>query len=132
MSFKAVVEDDPGLILSHHIHQFPCFPLLAAVVVEGVVEPHDIEFAVLGDQFFHLSVHVFQVVVPVEFPLGVFFVITLRVVPHVGIVGVVPVDDGEVKPHFQSFGPEGIEEFPDQVAAIETGAQLIIGQLAVE
>jgi len=132
MSFKAVVEDDARLVFAHHADQFFGFPLLPAVVVEGVVEPHDVEFAVLGDQLLHLSVHVFQVVVPVEFLLRILLVTSLRVVAHVGIVGVVPVDDRKVKANLQSFGPESIEEFPDQVASVEPGREFVIGQLAVE
>jgi len=132
MGLQPVVEDDSRLMPADHLHQLTRFPFLTTVVVEGVVKPHDVEFAILGNQFFHLSVHVLQVVVPVEILLGVLLVIALGVVPHIGIVGVVPVDDGIVESYFQPFSTEGVEEFPDQVAAPESGSQFIIGELAVK
>ena len=56
----------------------------------------------------------------------------MLLVPVVGVIVVVPVQQGVVEPHFQALGPDGVHVLPHQVAAALGVGGLEIRVLAVE
>ena len=102
---QAVVDDDAGLKLSHHVHQLGGAPRLAphdvVLVLIGEVEPQNVQLAVVGADFPHLVVHVLHIAGEVPLLVGVGGVVAHGVVliAVVGVVVVVPVQQSEVQAH---------------------------------
>ena len=116
---QPVVDDHIGLQGAHHLHQRPGLPRLPPHLIVGKVEPEDIQLSVVFAELPHLPMHIFQI--PVKVPV---FIGTGGILPHgvipvavMGVVGMVPVQQGVVKAHPQALRPEGIEKFPDDIPA---------------
>ena len=132
INFKPAVDDDVGLPVPHHLYQVRSLPFFTAVIVKRVIEPEYIELSVAGEQLLDLGMHVFKVIVPVVFLFGPLGIVAHGVVAHVRIVGMMPVDQGIVQAHLQTFCTKGIEEFAHQIASRHGGSDVVVGVFAVE
>ncbi len=130
---ETVVDEDPGLELADEGFEFGGAPLDGSAL-PAAIEPDDIDGAVGGEELADLFEHIRAEAVPL---LGGGLVRLAEAVGAVGIgeggiVGVAPVDQGEIEADAETLGTEGIDEFADEVAAVGGMFHAEIGRLGVE
>src|ERR1019366_3499748 len=116
----AVVDNDLGLQLVDHVVHFFGFPLLGVERPVDVV-PQNIDLAVIGEEFANVAVDVIDEAAP----RGL-------VGEAAGAIGVVPVHQGIVEAHAETFGAGGFDVLLHQVAAGPLLGGVVVGELGVE
>ena len=131
---EPIIHDDLRLVTAYHLHQLRGPPRLAAQRTVGKIEPENVDFSVLCDQFLNLPVHIGKVAVKID------LFVLIGGVPAHRVVGVivfreirmVPVEQGVVKPHAQPLGADCFHKFPYQIAPTGSVRALVIRQCGVK
>ena len=132
VNVETIVDEDVRLQRPDHLDQFRRPPRFAFHLVVTEIEPHDVDLAVVRQQFADLSVEVLQVLCEVaRLRFRTFVVATGMETVH-GIVRVLPVDERVVKPDAQTFRTKRFDVFTDEVAPGGRLGRSEIGQFAVE
>ena len=100
----------------------------------GIVKPEQVDLPVIRNQLLHLSVHVGQIAVKVDF-----FILEGGVIPHgmvhiavFGEIRVMPVDEGIVQPYPQSLGSDSLHKFPYQIPSAERAGAFVVRPFGIE
>ena len=113
----AVVDNDVRLQLEHHLVHLLRFPLLGTERPIDVV-PEDVNLSVLRHELADQAVRVFHKAH------------ARRLIRQATrAVGVVPIHQGIIKAHAQTFGARRFHEFRHQVAAARLLGSAIVGEL---
>ena len=101
-TFQTIVNNNIRLMFSDHTDQLFCFPCIFTHVVIREIKPENIQLSVIGHQFFHLAMHIFQI--PVKIDIFIFIrLISAHWMVHIivfRIVRMMPVNQCKVKPYF--------------------------------
>ena len=103
---------------AHHPDQICRPPRLAAQLVIGIIEPENVDPAVIRDQLLDLSVHIGKVAVKVDLLILIGGIAAHGMIAVVVFweIRVMPVDQGVVQAHAQPLGAHRVHKFPHEVA----------------
>ena len=103
---------------AHHPDQICRPPRLAAQLVIGIIEPENVDPAVIRDQLLDLSVHIGKVAVKVDLLILIGGIAAHGMIAVVVFweIRVMPVDQGVVQTHAQPLGAHRVHKFPHEVA----------------
>ena len=119
---------------AHHPDQICRPPRLAAQLVIGIIEPENVDPAVIRDQLLDLSVHIGKVAVKVDLLILIGGIAAHGMIAVVVFweIRVMPVDQGVVQTHAQPFGSHCVHKFPHKIAPAGGICTLIIRQLGIK
>ena len=132
--FQPIVNDDVRLMAAYHPDQICRPPRLAAQLVIGIIEPENVDPAVIRDQLLDLSVHIGKVAVKVDL-----LILICGIAAH-GMIAVVvfweirvmPVDQGVVQAHAQPLGAHRVHKFPHEVAPAGGVRAFVVRQFGIK